>query len=81
MIGDVKDNVFVNGRGFKCGFFYFWKNVFVSDDDFCGDVWFDGWWKYKIEKLGCYLEVEWYEVINDWINKYVMYLVVEEFDV
>lgn len=33
-IGDVKDNAFINGRGFKRGFPYFWKNVLVNDDDF-----------------------------------------------
>ena len=79
-IGDVKDNAFVNERGFKRGFPYFWKNVLVSGDDFRGDAWFDGWWKYKIEKLGRHSEVEWYEVILDWISEHAMYQVAEELD-
>ena len=79
-IGDVKDNAFINGRGFKRGFPYFWKNVLVRDDDFRGDTWFDGWWKYKMKSLGRHSEVEWYEVILDWINEHAMYPVAEELE-
>jgi len=71
-IGDVKDNAFINGRGFNRGFPYFWKNVLVSKNDYRADTWFDGWWKYKIEKLGRHTETEWYEVINDWISEYAI---------
>ena len=79
-IGDVKDNAFINGRWFKRGFPYFWKNVLVSDDDFRGDTWFDGWWKYKIEKLGCNTEKEWYDVIQEWIFEHAIAPVAEELD-
>ena len=79
-IGDVKDNAFINGRGFKRGFPYFWKNVLVSDDDFRGDAWFDGWWKYKIEKLGRNTEKEWYDVIQEWIFEHAIAPVAEELD-
>ena len=79
-IGDVKDNAFINGRGFKRGFPYFWKNVLVNDDDFRGDAWFDGWWKYKIEKLGGNTEKEWYDVIQEWIFEHAIAPVAEELD-
>lgn len=51
-IGDVKDNAFMDQKGFTAGFPYFWKNVLVDKSDYRADAWFDGWWKYKIDRLG-----------------------------
>ena len=52
--------------------------MLVSDDDFRGDTWFDGWWKYKLEKLGCNTEKEWYDVIQEWIFEHAIAPVAEE---
>lgn len=80
-IADVKENAFVNKRGFNYGFPFFWKNVLVGEEDFGANAWFEGWEAYKIEKLKSNDEIKWYKVIHTWILEHAIAPVEKELGV
>ena len=78
-IYEIKNNI-RDGRGFRRGFTYFWKNVLLEDGDMYGELWFEGWHKYRQEKLGNSTEEEWWQIISRWIFDHAIGPVAEELD-
>ena len=78
-IYEIKNNI-REGRGFRRGFTYFWKNVLLEDGDMYGELWFEGWHKYRQEKLGNSTEEEWWQIISRWIFDHAIGPVAEELD-
>ena len=79
-IEQIKLDAFKRKRGFKSGFSYFWKNVLVNSNDADGSLWFKGWDCYRKGKFGEDENVEWHNVITEWIYIHALRPVHREID-
>lgn len=77
-IYEIKNNLLAR-KGFHAGFTYFWKNILIKGD-FQGELWFEGWHKYRQEKLGNSTDQEWWEVVSNWVFDYALIPVGEELE-